>query len=142
MSTDVDTLETFTSQEYKWGFVTDVEAESIAPGLSEDVVRLISEKKGEPEFLLEWRLKAFRRWKEMVEPTWAFVNYPPINYQDIVYYSAPKKSTDPKTLDEVDPEILKTYEKLGIPLEGQKRGSRVGVDAVLQSCSVASTFQE
>ena len=113
-----NTLETLANQEYKWGFVTDIEADAIPRGLSEDVIRLISAKKNEPEWMLEWRLKAYRHWLTMKEPTWANVHYPAINYQDIIYYSSPKAKKDgPKSLDEVDPELLKTYEKLGIPLK-------------------------
>ena len=121
MSDSTNTIETFANQEYKWGFVTDIDSESIPRGLSEDVVRLISAKKNEPEWLLEWRLKAYRHWLTLKEPTWANVHYPKIDYNDIIYYSAPKSKTDgPKSLDEVDPELLKTYEKLGIPLKEQE----------------------
>lgn len=141
MSTDTETLENFTKQEYKWGFETDIESDTLEPGLSEDVVRFISAKKEEPEWLCEYRLKAFRAWKKMTEPHWAFVNYPPIDYQSISYYSAPKKKPDLKNLDEVDPEILKTYEKLGIPLVEQKRLSGIAVDAVFDSVSVATTYK-
>ena len=140
MSTDV--LEDFTSQEYKYGFYTDIEAEAAPPGLSPDIIRFISAKKNEPEWMLEWRLKAYERWCAMKEPHWAFVNYPPINYQEIIYYSAPKKKPDLKSLDEVDPEILKTYEKLGIPLHEQKALSGVAVDAVFDSVSVVTTFKK
>ena len=111
-------------------------------GLSEDTVRFISAKKGEPEWMLEWRLRAFRAWTQMEEPNWARVGYPPIDYQDAYYYSAPKGSTAPKSLDEVDPELLKTYEKLGIPLREQERLAGVAVDAVFDSVSVATTFNE
>ena len=112
-----DTIQSLANQEYKWGFVTDIEADAIPRGLSEDVVRLISAKKNEPEWLLEWRLKAYRHWLTMKEPTWANIHYPAIDYNDIIYYSSPKSKKDgPKSLDEVDPELLKTYEKLGIPL--------------------------
>jgi Fe-S cluster assembly protein SufB len=142
MSEHLQTLENFTSQEYKWGFTTEVETDSIAPGLNEDVIRLISAKKEEPEFLLEWRLNAFRKWKEMQEPHWAFVDYPPVDYQKIIYYSAPKNGAKYASLDEVDPEILKTYEKLGIPLDEQKKLSGVAVDAVFDSVSVATTYKE
>src|SRR5215471_1769615 len=128
------TIQDLTSQEYKWGFVTTIEEDKIAKGLNEDVIRLISAKKGEPEFMLEWRLKAYRHWasleKAQAEPKWANVKYPPINYQDIVYFSAPKQKPNLKSLDELDPEILRTYEKLGIPLEEQKRLAGVAVDAV------------
>jgi Fe-S cluster assembly protein SufB len=131
------------AQDYKYGFVTDIESESIPRGLSEDVIRLISEKKREPEFMLQWRLKAYRHWLTMTEPTWARVKYPKIDYQDIIYYSAPKSKKDgPKSLDEVDPELLSTYEKLGIPLAEQKMLAGVAVDAVFDSVSVATTFKE
>src|SRR5215813_12679361 len=117
MPTEVDTIESLAQREYKWGFVTKIDEDSVPPGLSEDVVRLISSKKQEPAFMLEWRLKAYRHWLTMTEPEWANVHNPKINYQDIVYYSAPKQKKDaPKSLDEVDPELLKTYDKLGIPL--------------------------
>lgn len=139
MSTEV--LESFTQQEYKYGFQTFIESDTFPPGLNEDVVRAISKKKEEPEFLLKWRLKAFDRWQKMKEPTWAFVNYAPIDYQSISYFSAPKQKSL-KSLDEVDPEILKTYEKLGIPLEEQKRLSGVAVDAVFDSVSIVTTYKE
>ena len=142
MSTDTSTLESFTSQEYRWGFTTDIESETVPPGLSEETIRFISAKKEEPEFLLEWRLKAFRKWQEMQEPHWAFLNYPAIDYQDIAYYSAPKQQKTLGSLEEVDPELLKTYEKLGIPLEEQKRLSGVAVDAVFDSVSVATTYKK
>ena len=117
MSSNADAIRELAQQEYKWGFVTDIGADSVPPGLNEDIIRLISAKKNEPEFMLEWRLRAFHHWKTMTEPTWANIHYPPIDYQKIVYYSAPKSKTDgPKSLDEVDPELLKTYDKLGIPL--------------------------
>jgi Fe-S cluster assembly protein SufB len=138
-STDIRDL---AGREYRAGFVTDIESESIAPGLSEDVVRLISAKKGEPEFLLQWRLKALRHWLTMKEPTWANVHYPPIDYQSIVYYSAPKqKKAGPKSLAEVDPKLLETYEKLGVPLHERARLAGVAVDAVFDSVSVATTFR-
>ncbi|MBI5648149.1 MAG: Fe-S cluster assembly protein SufB [Ignavibacteriae bacterium] len=142
MSTDEQTLEELTGSEYKYGFVTDIDSDVIPKGLNEDVVRLISRKKQEPEWLLEWRLKAFCRWQEMVEPTWPNVTYPPIDYQDISYYSAPKEKDRPKSLDEVDSEILKTYEKLGIPLREQEMLAGVAVDAVFDSVSVGTTFKE
>ena len=142
MSESTNTIETFANQEYKWGFVTDIESDAIPRGLSEDVIRLISAKKHEPEWLLEWRLKAYRHWQTMTEPTWANVHYPPIDYQDIIYYAAPKSNKDrPKSLDEVDPELLKTYEKLGIPLEERAILAGVAVDAVFDSVSVATTFK-
>jgi Fe-S cluster assembly protein SufB len=138
-----DTVEEFTNRDYKWGFVTDIESESLPPGLDEEVVRRVSAKKHEPEFMLEWRLEAFRHWQTLVEPSWANVRYPAIDYQEIVYYSAPKAKTDgPKSLDEIDPELLRTYEKLGIPLNEQKMLAGVAVDAVFDSVSVATTFRE
>jgi Fe-S cluster assembly protein SufB len=146
MSTNVDTIRNFAQREYKWGFVSDVEEERIPKGLSEDVIRVISTKKQEPEFMLEWRLKAYRHWasleKAQAEPKWANVKYAPINYQDIVYYSAPKRRPELQSLDQLDPEILRTYEKLGIPLEEQKMLAGVAVDAVFDSVSVATTFKE
>src|SRR5881296_864995 len=117
MSTATETIEGLVKKEYKYGFYTDVEADSAPPGLNEDIIRLISAKKDEPEFLLEWRLKAFQHWRTMSEPRWSNVRFPPIDYQSIIYYSAPKSKKDrPQSLNEVDPELLKTYEKLGIPL--------------------------
>jgi len=142
MSTSTQTIEQLASREYKYGFVTDVEQETVPRGLSEDVVRLISEKKQEPAWLLEWRLKAYRIWLTMKEPTWANVKYGPIDYQNIIYYSAPKKRPALTSLDEIDPEIRRTFEKLGIPLEEQKLLSGVAVDAVFDSVSVATTFRE
>jgi len=141
MSTTDKTIEEFANRDYEFGFVTDVEQETIAPGLSEDVIRLISSKKGEPEWLLEWRLKAYRHWLGMPEPRWPNVTYPPIDYQSISYYSAPKRE-QLESLDEVDPEILRTYDKLGIPLEEQKLLAGVAVDAVFDSVSVATTFKD
>lgn len=136
-------LDSLLSQEYKHGFVTDIDTDSLPPGLNEDVVRLISKKKEEPEFMLEWRLKAYRHWLTMKEPNWANVNYPPIDYQAIIYFSAPKSAKDlPKSLDEVDPELLRTYDKLGIPLYEQKMLVGIAVDAVFDSVSVATTFKE
>ena len=132
-----------TNRDYKAGFVTNIESESIAPGLSEDVVRLISSKKNEPAWLLEWRLKAYRHWLTMKEPTWQNVHYPPIDYQSAVYYSAPKTKKDgPKSLEDVDPKLLETYEKLGIPLRERAKLAGVAVDAVFDSVSVATTFRE
>ena len=134
--------------QYKYGFSTDIEMELAPIGLSEDIVRYISARKKEPEWMLEWRLEAFRRWKTMTEPTWSRVNYPPINYQDIYYYAAPKKGADPKSIDEVDPAILETYKKLGIPLREQEilagvaPENRIAVDAVFDSVSVVTTFKE
>jgi Fe-S cluster assembly protein SufB len=135
------TIEQLANQEYKYGFVTDIESDTAPPGLNEDIVRLISTKKGEPEWMLEWRLKALRHWFTMKEPTWANVHYPPIDYQAIRYYSAPKQKKTLNSLDEVDPELRRTFEKLGISLEEQKRMSGVAVDAVFDSVSVATTFQ-
>lgn len=128
--------------EYKYGFVTDVETDSFAKGLNEDVIRAISAKKEEPEFMLEFRLKAFKKWQEMEAPCWAKLGYPDIDYQDIRYYSAPKKKPQLNSLDEVDPEILKTFEKLGIPLDEQKQLANVAVDVVFDSVSIATTFRE
>jgi Fe-S cluster assembly protein SufB len=143
MSTATETIEGLVKKEYKYGFVTDVEADSAPPGLNEEIVRLISSKKNEPTFLLEWRLKAFRHWQSMKEPTWPHVHYAPIEYQKSVYYSAPKKKGDgPKSLDEVDPKLLETYEKLGIPLKERERLAGVAVDAVFDSVSVGTTFKE
>ncbi|MEN9519980.1 MAG: hypothetical protein RLZZ381_2568 [Cyanobacteriota bacterium] len=140
MSANVKTL---VNQPYKYGFVTNIETEQIPRGLSEDVVRLISAKKNEPEFMLEFRLKAYRQWLKMSEPDWPHVKYPAIDYQDIVYYSAPKKKQEKKgSLDEVDPVILETFEKLGIPLSEQKRLSNVAVDAIFDSVSIGTTFKE
>jgi len=138
-----DTIERWAGQEYKYGFVTDIEADSAPPGLSEEIVRFISAKKGEPEWLTEWRLKAFRHWQTMTEPTWPNVHYPKIDYQSIIYYSAPKQDKDrPKSLDEVDPKLLETYEKLGIPLAERAALAGVAVDAVFDSVSVATTFKD
>ena len=142
MSTAVQTIEELANREYKYGFVTNVEGDQIPPGLSEDIVRAISEKKHEPEWMLEWRLKAYRFWKTMTEPTWHNVHFPPIDYQTIVYYSAPKKKPGLNSLDEVDPEIKATFDKLGIPVEEQKLMAGVAVDAVFDSVSVATTFKE
>ncbi|MBK7257445.1 MAG: Fe-S cluster assembly protein SufB [Ignavibacteriae bacterium] len=142
MSTEQSTIESLANREYKYGFVTDIESDAAPRGLSEDIVRLISSKKGEPEWLLEWRLKAFRHWLTMKEPTWANVSYPAIDYQDMIYYSAPKQKVAPKSLEEIDPELLKTYEKLGIPLAERARLAGVAVDAVFDSVSVATTFKE
>lgn len=141
LSDDMKVLDDLTSSEYKWGFVTDIETETAPKGLSEDVIRLISTKKHEPEWMTEWRLKAFRYWKKMEEPHWPNVQYPPIDYQDISYYSAPKKKPQLNSLDEVDPELLKTFEKLGIPLTEQKLLTGVAVDAVFDSVSVTTTFK-
>ncbi len=136
-------VEEIIDRSYEFGFVTDIESESAPPGLNEDVIRLISTKKNEPEFLLEWRLRAYRHWLKMREPKWAHVHYPPVDFDAISYYSAPKSLKDgPKSLDEVDPELLNTYEKLGIPLHERARLAGVAVDAVFDSVSVATTFKE
>ena len=143
MAADNSTVLEITNREYNAGFVTDIESESIPAGLNEDVVRLISSKKSEPEWLLEWRLKAYRHWTTMTEPTWQNVHYPPIDYQSIVYYSAPRsKKNGPKSLEDVDPKLLETYEKLGIPLRERGKLAGVAVDAVFDSVSVATTFRE
>lgn len=135
-------VEALANREYKYGFVTDIEAETIPRGLNEDIVRTISAKKNEPEWLLEWRLKAYRHWLTMTEPEWANVAYPKMDYQDIIYYSAPKPKKKLESLDEVDPELLDTFEKLGIPLHEQKLLANVAVDAIFDSVSVATTFKE
>jgi Fe-S cluster assembly protein SufB len=146
MNRTANAIEALTNREYQYGFVTDIEAETLPPGLNEDVIRRISAKKNEPEFMVEWRLRAYRHWatleRSAAEPRWANVKYPPIDYQAIVYYSAPKRKSGPGSLDEVDPELLRTFERLGIPLEEQKRLSGVAVDAVFDSVSVATTFKE
>jgi Fe-S cluster assembly protein SufB len=143
MSTATETIEGLVRKEYKYGFYTDVETDSAPPGLNEDIIRFISAKKNEPPFMLEWRLKAYRHWLTMKEPTWPHVHYPPIEYQKSVYYSAPRKKGDgPKSLDEVDPKLLETYEKLGIPLKERERLAGVAVDAVFDSVSVGTTFKE
>lgn len=143
MTTPTGSVEEFANQEYKHGFVTDIEMEEFPKGLNEDIVTLISRRKQEPEFLLEWRLKAYRHWLTMKEPKWANVTYPPMDFQDIYYYAAPKKKTDgPKSLDEVDPELLRTYDKLGVPLHERELLAGVAVDAVFDSVSVATTFKE
>jgi Fe-S cluster assembly protein SufB len=143
MSTATKTIEGLVKQEYKYGFVTDVEADSAPPGLNEDIIRLISAKKKEPEWMTEWRLKAYRHWLTMTVPHWSKVHYPPIDFQDITYYSAPKSQTEgPKSLDEVDPKLLETYEKLGIPLKERERLAGVAVDAVFDSVSVGTTFKK
>ena len=142
MSTSTNTIEQLANREYKWGFVTSIEADEAPKGLNEDIIRFISVKKNEPEWLLEWRLKAYRHWTTMKEPHWANVHYDPIDYQDIIYYSAPKQKKSLKSLNEVDPELLRTYEKLGISLQEQERLAGVAVDAVFDSVSVATTFRE
>jgi Fe-S cluster assembly protein SufB len=143
MSTATETIESLVKQDYKYGFYTDVETDSAPPGLSEDTIRLISRRKNEPEWLTDWRLKAFRHWQTMQEPHWAKVHHEKINYQDIVYYSAPgKKGDGPKSLEDVDPKLLETYEKLGIPLRERERLAGVAVDAVFDSVSVGTTFKK
>ena len=143
MSSDPENIESLVNRRYEHGFVTDIAADSLPPGLDEDVVRAVSAKKNEPDFMLEWRLKAYRHWLTLKEPEWAHVHYPQINYQEISYFSAPKSDEDrPKSLDEVDPKLLETYEKLGIPLHERARLAGVAVDAVFDSVSVATTFKE
>lgn len=142
MSKDNQLLEELTSREYEHGWNVALETDSAPKGLNEDIVKFISERKNEPEWMLEWRLKAFRLWSKMTEPKWPNVTYPAINYQDIIYYSAPKQSAKPKNLEDVDPELIKTFEKLGISLTEQKRLTGVAVDAVIDSVSVATTFKE
>jgi len=138
----MSSIEAIANQEYKYGFVTDIESETIPRGLNEEIVRTISAKKSEPEWMLEWRLKAYRHWLTMTEPEWAAVSYPKIDYQDIIYYSAPKPKEKKQSLDEVDPQLLDTFEKLGIPLHEQKMLANVAVDAIFDSVSVATTFKE
>ncbi|MCK5326673.1 MAG: Fe-S cluster assembly protein SufB, partial [Woeseiaceae bacterium] len=143
MSTDPDNIESLVNRRYEHGFVTDIETESLPPGLDESVVRAISARKEEPEFMLEWRLRAYRQWLEMTEPTWAHVHYAPIDFNSISYFAAPKSDKDrPQSLDEVDPKLLETYEKLGIPLHERARLAGVAVDAVFDSVSVATTFKD
>ncbi|MDT3677374.1 MAG: Fe-S cluster assembly protein SufB [Burkholderiaceae bacterium] len=143
MSSATTQIDSFLDREYSAGFVTEIETDTIPKGLSEQTIHLISERKGEPAFMLEWRLKAYRRWLTMRDPDWAKVSYPPVDFQDIVYYAAPKQKTDgPKSLDEVDPELLRTFEKLGVPLHERARLAGVAVDAVFDSVSVATTFQK
>src|SRR5690348_9043617 len=145
MSASLETQQTIRelSQEgYKYGFVSDIETDTAPPGLNEDTIRFISAKKDEPEWLLEWRLMAFRAWREMTEPNWAKLQLTPIDYQAATYYSAPKQNAGPQSLDEVDPELLRTYEKLGIPLREREVLAGVAVDAVFDSISVATTFKE
>ncbi len=142
MSDEVKLIEDLTGSEYKWGFVSNVDSDTAPKGLSEDTIRLISSRKQEPEWMLEWRLKAFRHWLTLKEPKWPNVSYPEIDFQDISYFSAPKKMPKLNSLEEADPELIKTFEKLGIPLEEQKRLAGVAVDAVFDSVSVATTFRE
>ena len=141
MATSTDNIEELANQDYKYGFVTDVEQEAIAPGLNEDIIRLISTKKQEPDWLLEWRLKAFEVWQTLTPPSWHNVKFPPVNFQDIIYYSAPKQKAKLESLDDLDPEIKATFDKLGIPLDEQKMMAGVAVDAVFDSVSVATTFK-
>src|SRR4030066_362414 len=141
-STEVSKIEELANKEYKYGFVTDIEADTLPKGLNEDIIRQLSAKKNEPEFMLEWRLKAYKHWLTMKEPHWANVQYSPVDYQDLSYYSAPKKKPTLKSLDEVDPELLEVYKKLGISLDEQKRLTGVAVDAVFDSVSVATTFKD
>ena len=142
MGNEVDILEKVTSGDYKYGFTTDVEMELAPKGLNEDIIRMISKKKSEPESMLEWRLKAYKLWLDMKEPNWANIHYPAINYQDIIYYAAPKKKNVLNSLDDLDPEIKRTYEKLGIPLVEQMFLAGVAVDAVMDSVSVATTYKD
>ncbi|MEA3006529.1 MAG: Fe-S cluster assembly protein SufB, partial [Acidobacteriaceae bacterium] len=146
MSSDVSTIRDLAEQEYKWGFVTAIDEDRVPKGLDENTIRLISARKNEPEFMLQWRLRAYRHWasleKAQAEPKWANIHYGPIDYQDIVYYSAPRQKPVLENLEDLDPEILRTYEKLGIPLEERKRLAGVAVDAVFDSVSVATTFKE
>ncbi len=146
MSSSVATIRNLAEQEYKWGFVTEIDEDRVPKGLNEDTIRLISARKNEPEFMLQWRLRAYRHWasleKAQAEPKWANIHYEPIDYQDIVYYSAPRQKPVLGSLEDLDPEILRTYEKLGIPLEERKRLAGVAVDAVFDSVSVATTFKE
>src|SRR5207237_4279505 len=134
-------IEALVNREYAYGFVTDIETDTVPPGLNEDIIRLNSAKKNEPEFMLKWRLKAYRRWLTMKEPHWGNVQYPAIDYDSLVYYSAPKSVKPLQSLDEVDPELLRTYEKLGIPLAEQKFLSGVAVDAIFDSVSVGTTMK-
>lgn len=143
MTTTTQTIHGLTDREYQYGFVTEIESDSIPRGLDEDVVKLISSKKNEPEFMLEWRLKAYRQWLKMEEPKWQNIHHSPIDYQDMIYYAAPKpKGQGPKSLEEVDPQLIETYNKLGIPLKEQEKLAGVAVDAVFDSVSVATTFKE
>ncbi len=142
MATSTDSIEQLANQDYKYGFVTDIDAEAVPPGLNEEIVRVISAKKGEPEWLLEWRLNAFRFWQTMTEPKWHNVHFPPVDFQNIIYYSAPKQKPKLESLDELDPEIKATFDKLGVPIEEQKVMAGVAVDAVFDSVSVATTFKD
>ena len=142
MATSTDNIEQLANQDYKYGFVTDIDAEAVPPGLNEEIIRIISAKKGEPEWLLEWRLSAFRVWRTMTEPKWHNVHFPPVDFQDIIYYSAPKQKPKLESLDDLDPEIKATFDKLGVPIEEQKVMAGVAVDAVFDSVSVATTFKD
>ncbi len=142
MSEDLKIIDEVTGSDYKWGFVSNIEADTAPKGLNEDIIRFISAKKNEPQWMLDFRLKAFNQWKKMEEPTWAHVNYPEIDFQDIIYYSAPKPKKTLNSLDELDPEVKATFDKLGISLEEQKRLSGVAVDAVIDSVSVKTTFRD
>ena len=142
MATSTDNIEQLANQDYKYGFVTDIDAEAVPPGLNAEIIRIISAKKGEPEWLLEWRLKAFRVWQTMTAPQWHNVHFPPVDFQDIIYYSAPKQKPKLESLDDLDPEIKATFDKLGVPIEEQKVMAGVAVDAVFDSVSVATTFKD
>src|SRR5438876_6565335 len=141
MPTRISEVETLANQEYKYWFYTDIETDAVQSGLNEDIIRLISAKKNEPDWMLEWRLKSYRCWVTMKEPTWANIHYPPIDYQAMTYYSAPKSNGRPKSIEDVDPEILRMYEKLGVPLRERELLAGVAVDAVLDSVSVGTTFK-
>src|ERR1700691_4905951 len=145
MPTETQEIETLANREYKWGFISDIEADSAPPGLNEEVIRFFSKKKKEPLWMLDWRLRAFRHWQTMTEPHWAMIHHPPIDYQNTIYYSAPKAKL--KSLDEDDPELLKIYEKLGVPMSERAalagvEAPMVAVDAVFDSVSVATTFKK
>src|SRR5690348_7628040 len=142
MEDELDPIERTVQSDYKYGFVSDLEADEAPKGLNENTIRFISSKKNEPEWMLEWRLKAYRHWLNMKEPNWANVKFDPIDYQDIIYYSAPKQKVKPESLDQIDPELRRTFEKLGISLDEQKRLTGVAVDAVIDSVSVTTTFKE
>src|SRR5918995_1653018 len=138
----IDRVRKIDVDQYKYGFETEIEMDKAPKGLNEDIIRFISAKKNEPQWMLDWRLKAFRHWQKMEEPAWANIKYPPINYQDIIYYSAPIQKVNPKNLDEIDPELRRTFEKLGISMDEQKRLTGVAVDAVIDSVSIGTTFKE
>ncbi|HUQ67661.1 MAG TPA: hypothetical protein VM101_15975, partial [Flavitalea sp.] len=141
MEDELDTIERTVQSDYKYGFVSDLEADEAPKGLNESTIRFISAKKDEPEWMLEWRLKAYRHWLNMNEPSWANITYEPIDYQNIIYYSAPKQKVKPESLDQIDPELRRTFEKLGISLDEQKRLTGVAVDAVIDSVSIGTTFK-